>query len=94
MSKQAVFTLKLEAELRDEFIAEADAVHRPASQLVRELMRDFIQRRKQERDYDRFLREKVDLARSSMHAGRGRPDEDVDAEFAARRERLARSLET
>jgi hypothetical protein len=35
MPKDAVFTLKLEPELRDAFIAEADAVHRPASQLGR-----------------------------------------------------------
>jgi hypothetical protein len=93
MAKQAVFNLKLETELRDEFVAEADAVHRPASQLVRELMREFIQRQKDAREYDRFLRQKVDIARRSMHAGRGRSNEDVEADFAARRERFERSTE-
>jgi hypothetical protein len=39
MSKEAVFTMKLEPELRDAFMAEAEASHRPASQVVRELMR-------------------------------------------------------
>jgi len=44
MSKEAVFTMKLEPELRDQFMAEAEASHRPASQVVRELMREFVQR--------------------------------------------------
>lgn len=34
MSKHAVFTMKLETELRDQFMAEAQASHRPASQIV------------------------------------------------------------
>ena len=85
MSKDSVFTMKLEPELRDEFMAEAEAAHRPASQLVRELMREFIQRQRQARDYDDFLQRKVALARTSVHAGRGRSNDEVDAGFAARR---------
>jgi hypothetical protein len=85
MPKEAVFTMKLEPELRDDFMAEADAVHRPASQVVRELMREFVQRQREARDYDAFLRRKVNVARSSIRAGRGKSNEDVEAEFAARR---------
>ena len=85
MLKEAVFTMKLEPELRDAFMAEADATHRPASQIVRELMRDFVQRQREAREYDAFLRDKVEAARASMQAGEGRPDEEVEARFAARR---------
>lgn len=85
MAKEAVFTMKLESELRDEFVAEAEAAHRPASQVVRELMREFVQRQREARDYDAFVRRKVEVARASMRAGRGRSNEDVEAEFAARR---------
>jgi hypothetical protein len=85
MSKEAVFTLKLEPELRASFMAETEASHRPASQVMRELMREFVQRQQDAREYDDFLRRKVDLARSSMHAGLGRANDEVDAEFAARR---------
>lgn len=85
MSKQAVFTMKLEPELRDEFMAEAEAAHRPASQIMRELMREFVQRQREGREYDAFLRRKVEAGRASMRAGQGRSNEDVDAEFAARR---------
>ena len=85
MPKEAVFTMKLESELRDDFLAEAEAVHRPASQVVRELMREFVQRQRDGRDYDTFVRAKVERARISMRAGRGRSNEDVEADFAARR---------
>ncbi|AMJ59480.1 CopG family ribbon-helix-helix protein [Bosea sp. PAMC 26642] len=88
MSKEAVFTMKLEPELRDAFMAEAEASHRPASQVVRELMREFIERQREARDYDAFLRRKVEIARASMQAGRGRSNEEVEAEFAKRRDSL------
>ncbi len=85
MSKEAVFTMKLEPELRAEFMAEAEAVHRPASQVLRELMRDFVQRQREAREYDDFLRGKIDAGRISMRAGGGRSNDEVEARFAARR---------
>lgn len=36
MPKEVAFTLKLEPELREQFLAEAQAVHRPASQVMRD----------------------------------------------------------
>ena len=60
--KEAVFTLKLEADLRDAFMAEAEATHRPASQIVREFMRDFIKARQEERDYDVWLDAELEKA--------------------------------
>jgi predicted transcriptional regulator len=88
MSKAAVFTMKLDADLRDEFMAEAEASHRPASQVLRQLMREFVQRQREEREYSEFLRRKVETARISMNADLGKPNELVQAEFAARRARI------
>jgi hypothetical protein len=85
MSKEAVFTMKLEPELRAEFMAEAEAAHRPASQLVRELMREFVQHQREAREYDKFLHRKVEVARSSMRTGLGQANDEVEAVFAARR---------
>lgn len=93
MAKDAVFTLKLEPELRDAFIAEAAAVHRPASQIVRDLMRDFVQSRHETRDYEDFVRRKVDTARTERRAGLSVSNEDVEAEFAARRADLLRKAD-
>ena len=85
MSKEAVFTMKLEAELRADFIAEAQAADRPASQILRELMRDFVKQQRQARDYDAFLEKKVEIARTSVLEGKGLGNEEVEAIFAARR---------
>jgi hypothetical protein len=85
MPKEAVFTMKLEPELRAEFMAEAEAVHRPASQVLRELMREFVRRQREAREYDEFLNRKVEIARSSVRAGSGRSNDEIEAEFAARR---------
>ena len=90
MSKEAVFTMKLEPELRADFMAEAEAAHRPASQVVRELMREFVRRQRESREYDEFLRRKVEAARASMGTGLGRSNEEVEAEFSARRANMNR----
>jgi len=88
MSKEAVFTMKLEPELRAEFMAEAQAAHRPASQVLRELMRDFVERQRVAREYDEYFSRKVDAGRALMRASRGRSNQEVEAEFAARRAAL------
>ncbi|KAE9646516.1 antitoxin of toxin-antitoxin stability system [Pseudomonas sp. PB103] len=88
MSKQAVFTMKLEPELREQFMAEAEASHRPASQIMREMMRQFVRTQQEAREYEVFLQRKVDLARESMAAGEGVSNEEVEAQFAARRRQV------
>lgn len=85
MPKEAVFAMKLEPDLRAEFMAEAEAAHRSASQVTRELMREFIVQQRQAREYDTFLQNKVEAGRASMQAGRGRSNDKVEAAFAARR---------
>lgn len=85
MTKEAVFTMKLEPELRAEFMAEAAGEDRPASQVMRELMRDYIAYRRQTREYDDYLRNKVGASRASLQAGLGRPNDEVEATFAAKR---------
>lgn len=85
MSKDAVFTMKLEPQLRDAFIAEAQAAHRPASQIVRDLMRDYVQRQREARDHEAFVRAKVEAGRRDRVAGLDWSNDEVEADFAARR---------
>lgn len=89
MSKDAVFTMKLEPELREAFVAEAEAAHRPASQVVRELMREYVRARREARGYDAFLEQKVAVARDERARGLGSPNDEVESAFAARRAALA-----
>jgi len=49
------------------------------------MMSDEVERRRQARGYDDWLRRKVEAARASMRAGRGRSNDAVEATFAARR---------
>ncbi len=44
MSKEVQMSIKMEPELRDKFMAVAAATHRPAAQIVRDLMRSYIAR--------------------------------------------------
>lgn len=92
MSKQAVFTMKLEPELRENFMAEAADEDRPASQVVRELMRGYIEQRRQAREYDDYLQRKVEAARKQRDAGLHFSNEEVEAEAAMRRAGLLRRI--
>jgi predicted transcriptional regulator len=89
MPKQAVFTMKLESDLRADFMAAADAAHRPASQVVREMMREFVSRERHKSEHSDFLERKVEAARKSMHAGKGFDHDQVEAEFEVRRKSIA-----
>ena len=42
MSKDVQMSIKMEPELRDQFMAVAARRHRPAAQIIRELMRLYI----------------------------------------------------
>ncbi len=60
MAEQGVFTVEVDVELRDQFMAEAEAADRPASQLVGELMREFIERQRAAREHDAWFRAEVE----------------------------------
>lgn len=85
MKLNAVFTMKLDEELRNDFFAEAAEAHRPASQVVRELMREYVEKQRHAREYETFLEEKVASARTSLRAGEGISNDDVRVKYAARR---------
>ena len=87
MAKEAVFTMKLEPELRDAFMAAAQRQDRPASQIVREFMRDYVQH---DRGYIEFLRRKVELAEADIAEGRVFSNEEVEAEMDQLLDDLAR----
>ena len=85
ISKEAVFTMKSQTALRDPVMAQARTLDRPASQVMRDLMREFLRRQQEARDYRDFVHSKVEAAREDRQAGRGREHAAVEADFAARR---------
>ena len=73
-----MFTLKLESDLHRAFVMTARANYRPASQVVREMMREYIDRYRHASEYAAFLHAKVDRARAQLAALRGAAaDDDV-----------------
>ena len=64
MAKEAVFQLKLEPELLEEFMAAAKAVHLPVSKVMLDLMYDFIHQQQIIREHDEFVQLKVAVARA------------------------------
>ncbi|MDR1791460.1 MAG: antitoxin of toxin-antitoxin stability system [Propionibacteriaceae bacterium] len=85
MSKDAVFTLKLEKSLRDDFMEEAAAEHRPASQVIRELMYRYIEERRtkqssQDPAYQDYVRAMIAQGIADYEAGRIISNEEANDE--------------
>ena len=91
MADEATFTLALDAELRDQFVAEAEATHQPASQIVREFMRDFVSRQREARAHDTWFFGEVEAAvREADDSGVVRlGHEDVVSVWRQQRAKLA-----
>lgn len=89
MPKEAVFTMKLESSLREGFMAATKAADRPASQVMRELMREYIQREQEKQVYDAYLTRKVEQGRDNIRAGEVMDNDEVEKLFAERRAKLA-----
>lgn len=67
MSKKAIFKM----ELRAGFMAGVADEAKPASQVMRELMRGYIEQRLQAHDYDAYMRTRFETGRASIKASRG-----------------------
>jgi hypothetical protein len=91
MPNESVFTLKLEPDLRRAFFAVVRANDQTASQAVRDLMREYIDRHRRADEYAAFLSVKVERARAQVAAGRCAAAADVEARFASRRNAIART---
>lgn len=81
--QEAALPTKRGPALPSGFMAEATAAHRPASQVLRELMRETCPTPPCSEGVDQFLRRKVSAARPSKSAGLGRSTGEGDDEFVA-----------
>ena len=85
MPNEACFTVELETDLCDDFIAEAQAMHRPASELVREFMREFVRCRREAREHDAWFRAKVEEALNDPRPGIPQDEAMDEARFVIER---------
>jgi len=89
MSESTV-VIRVDDELKIALASAAKAADRTASQLLRDFMRDFVSRQSQQKEYEQWLQEKVDLSRKALQEGRVVDNEDVEAYFAERRAKSMR----
>jgi predicted transcriptional regulator len=94
MAKEALFTMKLESELRDEFMAEAKSADRPASQIVREFMRDFVEKQRHARAYDIWFRARVEegIREADDPTVKRIPHDEIVAEWRRERAEIVKQL--
>lgn len=68
MAKASVYSIVLAPELRDAFMAAAEASGRPPAQVLRSLMREFVQRQQEAADNEAAAGESVDTDASNLAA--------------------------
>jgi hypothetical protein len=86
--ENAVFEIALDADLHADLLAAAEAENRAAEEIVSDLVRDYVGQQQVLPDYAAYLGERVAIARRSVAAGKGRPNEAVGASFAALRQQI------
>ena len=90
---EATFTFRVDASLKDEFSSAAKARDRTGAQLLRDFMRDFVKQQQEAAEHDAWLRRQVQVGLDSANAGRLVAADDVEAEFATRRDETRRKLQ-
>ena len=90
---EATFTFRVDESLKDEFSSAAKARDRTGAQLLRDFMRDFVKQQQEAAEHDAWFRRQVQVGLDSANAGRLVAAEDVEAEFAKRREETRRKLQ-
>lgn len=96
MPNDAVITVTLDTALRDRFIAEADAMQRPAAEILQEFVQAFVRRRRDARQHDAWFRAEVEQSlREADDPSVARvPNEEVSAVWKLRRSKSAIDAET
>lgn len=79
------FTLRVDDELKEAFVEAARQHDRTGAQLVRDFMRDYVQKARATADYEDWFRDRVEAGRADVRAGRLSDNAEVEGRFAARR---------
>ena len=90
---EATFTFRVDESLKNEFSSAAKARDRTGAQLLRDFMRDFVKQQQEAAEHDAWFRRQVQVGLDSANAGRLVAADDVEAEFATRRDETRRKLQ-
>lgn len=84
---QVTLNLRIDAELKADFLEAAKAMDRNGSQLIRDFMRETVQRQ-----HDAWFREQVQAGIAQANRGEVLSGESVEASAAAWREQATKKL--
>lgn len=90
---EATFTFRVDESLKNEFSSAAKARDRTGAQLLRDFMRDFVKQQQEAAEHDAWFRRQVQVGLDSANGGRLVSAEEVEAEFATRRDETRRKLQ-
>lgn len=90
---EATFTFRVDETLKNEFASAAKARDRTGAQLLRDFMRDFVQKQRVAAEHDAWFRHQVQIGLESANTDRLVPTAEVEAKFAARRAATRRRLD-
>ncbi|EFL9197397.1 hypothetical protein ND23_004856 [Escherichia coli] len=84
---QVNMSLRIDAELKDAFMAAAKSMDRNSSQLIRDFMRQTV-----ERQHNTWFRDQVAEGRQQLKRGDVLPDDMVESSAAAWRDEMSRKV--
>ena len=82
----ATFTFRVDENLKTEFATAAKSRDRTGAQLLRDFMREFVQKQQEAAAHDAWFRRQVQIGLDSANAGDLISAEEVEAEATAWRE--------
>lgn len=82
----STLTIRVDEELKAAFAEAARAQDRNAAQLLREYMRAFVREAREKHEHDTWFREQVAVGRRAAENGDVRSGEEVERQFAQRRD--------
>jgi predicted transcriptional regulator len=90
---ESTFTLRVDASLKDAFTEVARMQDRSGAQLIREFMRDVVQKAQSQEAYEQWFAKKVAEGRADVRLGHVVDNEMVMAQAEERRQRLLSRLD-
>ncbi len=89
---ESTFTLRVDDGLKEAFTQAAKAADRTGAQIIRDFMREYVQRSREDAAYEAWFRAKVEAGRMDVRQGRIAEAEEVEARAATRRSGLMARL--
>lgn len=88
----AVLTFHIDEDLKAAFCEAAKAQDQSAEQLLLGLMREYVESQQNDAEYDRWFRREVQIGQDAANAGDLISNDEVEAEFARRRDAARQKL--